>query len=98
MSTALLGTDAFQEANIVGVPFWALFSDVDAQDFARSQQHSTSGSLAALPQASRGRHKDAQVGEEYRGIPEDLEPVRGYTPRHRGHPAHSRSCQVHYRN
>ena len=87
--TRLLGSDAFQEADIVGMAMPISkhsFMITDAQDIPRAL-------AAAFHIASTGRPgpvlvdvtKDAQVGMmEYRGIPEDLE-LRGYTPATRGH-------------
>ena len=89
VSTKLLGSDAFQEADIVGMAMPISkhsFMITDAQDIPRAL-------AAAFHIASTGRPgpvlvdvtKDAQVGMmEYRGIPEDLE-LRGYTPATRGH-------------
>ena len=94
VSTALLGTDAFQEADIVGMTMPISkhsFMITDPQDIPRAL-------AAAFHIASTGRPgpvlvdvtKDAEVGMmEYRGIPEDLE-LRGYTPVTRGH-----SKQIH---
>lgn len=76
--TRLLGSDAFQEADIVGMAMPISkhsFMITDAQDIPRAL-------AAAFHIASTGRPgpvlvdvtKDAQVGMmEYRGIPEDLE-------------------------
>ena len=94
VSTKLLGSDAFQEADIVGMAMPISkhsFMITDPQDIPRAL-------AAAFHIASTGRPgpvlvdvtKDAQVGMmEYRGIPEDLE-LRGYTPVTRGH-----SKQIH---
>ena len=94
VSTKLLGSDAFQEADIVGMAMPISkhsFMITDSQDIPRAL-------AAAFHIASTGRPgpvlvdvtKDAQVGMmEYRGIPEDLE-LRGYTPVTRGH-----SKQIH---
>ena len=103
VSTKLLGSDAFQEADIVGMAMPISkhsFMITDPQDIPRALAAAFHIASTGRPgPVLRGRHQgSSQVGMmEYRGIPEDLELARLHPRYPWPLQADSRSRKVHHR-